>query len=80
RQVGLLGHWAFCALAVMVGSSFLLSRNLLAIVHPILRNLLEETGETVNMAVHDQSDHDAIIIDQVQCTNLMRMSEPIGGK
>ena len=64
----------------MVGSSFLQSRNLLAIVHPILRNLMEESGETVNMAVLDQSDHEAIIIDQVQCTHLMRMSAPIGGK
>ena len=34
----------------------------------------------VNMAVLDQSNHEAIIIDQVQCTHLMRMSAPIGGK
>ena len=71
---------AIGAHAFMVGSSFLQSRNLLAIVHPILRNLMEESGETVNMAVLDQSDHEAIIIDQVQCTHLMRMSAPIGGK
>lgn len=74
RQVGELGHWAIGAHAFMVGSSFLQSRNLLAIVHPILRNLMEESGETVNMAVLDQSDHEAIIIDCVQCTHLMRMS------
>jgi IclR family acetate operon transcriptional repressor len=49
-------------------------------VHPILRKLMEESGETVNLAVLDQSDHQAIIIDQVQCTQLMRMSAPIGGK
>ncbi len=61
RQVGELGHWAIGAHAFMVGSSFLQSRNLLAIVHPILRNLMEESGETVNMAVLDQSDHEAII-------------------
>lgn len=58
-----LGHWAIGAHAFMVGSSFLQSRNLLAIVHPILRNLMEESGETVNMAVLDQSNHEAIIID-----------------
>ncbi|KAA2016305.1 acetate operon transcriptional repressor IclR [Escherichia coli] len=68
RQVGELGHWAIGAHAFMVGSS------------SILRNLMEESGETVNMAVLDQSDHEAIIIDQVQCTHLMRMSAPIGGK
>ena len=45
RQVGELGHWAIGAHAFMVGSSFLQSRNLLAIVHPILRNLMEESGE-----------------------------------
>ena len=79
RQVGELGHWAVGAHAFIVGSSFLQSRNLLAIVHPILRKLMEESGETVNLAVLDQSDHQAIIIDQVQCTQLMRMSAPIGG-
>ncbi|MBD5701418.1 helix-turn-helix domain-containing protein, partial [Citrobacter freundii] len=80
RQVGELGHWAVGAHAFIVGSSFLQSRNLLAIVHPILRKLMEDSGETVNLAVLDQSDHQAIIIDQVQCTQLMRMSAPIGGK
>ena len=80
RQVGDLGHWAIGAHAFIIGSSFLQSRNLLAIVHPILRKLMEESGETVNLAVLDKSDHQAIIIDQVQCTQLMRMSAPIGGK
>ncbi|STV30432.1 transcriptional repressor IclR [Klebsiella pneumoniae] len=41
RQVGELGHWAVGAHAFVVGSSFLQSRNLLAIVHPILRQLME---------------------------------------
>ncbi|MEY8713254.1 transcriptional repressor IclR [Mangrovibacter phragmitis] len=80
RQVGELGHWAIGAHAFIVGSSFLQSRNLLAIVHPELRKLMEASGETVNLAVLDMSDHQAIIIDQVQCTQLMRMSAPIGGK
>ena len=78
RQVGELGHWAIGAHAFMVGSSFLQSRNLLAIVHPILRNLMEESGETVNMAVLDQSDHEAIIIDQVP-VSYTHLIEPIIG-
>ena len=45
-SVGELGHWA-TAHAFMVGAAFQ-SRNLLAIVHPILRNLMEESGRTVN--------------------------------
>lgn len=36
----------------------------MAIVHPILRKLMEDSGETVNLAVLDQSDHQAIIIDR----------------
>jgi len=80
RQVGDLGLWTMGAHAFVVGSSFLQSRNLLALVHPVLRNLMEQSGETVNLAVLDLSDHQAVIIDQVQCTQLMRMSAPIGGK
>lgn len=80
RQVGDLGFWTIGAHAFVVGSSFLQSRNLLALVHPVLRSLMEASGETVNLAVLDLSDHQAVIIDQVQCTQLMRMSAPIGGK
>ncbi|TKI06851.1 glyoxylate bypass operon transcriptional repressor IclR [Martelella alba] len=80
RQVGDLGLWSIGTQAFIVGASFLQSRNLLAMVHPILRKLMESSGETVNMAVLDQSDYQAIIIDQVQCNALMRMSAPIGGK
>ncbi|QKJ88955.1 IclR family transcriptional regulator [Paramixta manurensis] len=80
RQVGDLGYWTIGAHAFVVGSSFMQSRNLLAMVHPWLRKLMETSGETVNLAVLDLSDHQAVIIDQVQCTQLMRMSAPIGGK
>lgn len=80
RQVGDLGLWTIGSHAFIVGSSFLQSRNLLAMVHPMLRKLMEASGETVNLAVLDHSDYQAIIIDQVQCTALMRMSAPIGGK
>lgn len=79
-QVGDLGLWTIGAHAFVVGSSFLQSRNLLALVHPVLRSLMEQSGETVNLAVLDLSDYQAVIIDQVQCTQLMRMSAPIGGK
>ncbi|MFN6887774.1 IclR family transcriptional regulator, partial [Proteus mirabilis] len=63
-----------------VGSSFLQTRNLLVMVHPILRQLMEDSGETVNLAILDQVEFDAVIVDQVQCNALMRMSAPIGGK
>ena len=80
RQVGDLGLWVVGTHAFIVGSSFLQTRNLLVMVHPILRQLMEDSGETVNLAILDQVEFDAVIVDQVQCNALMRMSAPIGGK
>ncbi|MDP0612694.1 IclR family transcriptional regulator, partial [Klebsiella pneumoniae] len=80
RQTGDLGLWVIASNAFIIGISFLESRNLLALVHPILRRLMEESGETVNLAILDHSEVDAVIVDQVQCNALMRMSAPIGGK
>lgn len=80
RQIGDLGLWTIDSRAFVVGSSFLQSRNLLAIVHPVLRRLMETSGETVNLAVLDKNEMQTLIIDQVQCNALMRMSAPIGGK
>lgn len=79
RQLGEQGLWTMGARAFTVGASFLDSRNLLAMVHPHLRDLMERSGETVNLAVVDHATFDAIIIDQVQCNQLMRMSASIGG-
>lgn len=80
RQTGDLGLWVIASNAFIIGSSFLESRNLLALVHPILRRLMDESGETVNLAILDHTEFDAVIVDQVQCNALMRMSAPIGGK
>lgn len=41
---------------------------------------MDESGETVNLAILDHTEYDAVIVDQVQCNALMRMSAPIGGK
>ncbi len=80
RQIGDLGLWVIGSHTFIVGSSFLQSRNLLALIHPILRRLMEDSGETVNLAILDHSEYEAVIVDQVQCNALMRMSAPIGGK
>ena len=62
QQLGFVRRWRAGSLgrrgACFRGRQQLLqSRNLLAIVHPILRQLMEDSGETVNLAVLDQSDH-----------------------
>ncbi|SFU74876.1 glyoxylate bypass operon transcriptional repressor IclR [Xenorhabdus koppenhoeferi] len=80
RQVGDLGLWVIASHAFVVGSSFLQSRNLMVLVHPILRQLMEDSGETVNLAILNLDEYEAVIVDQVQCNALMRMSAPIGGK
>lgn len=80
RQIGELGLWVIAANAFIIGSGFLKNRNFLATVHPILRKLMEESGETANLAILDRTKYDAVIVDQVQCNALMRMSAPIGGK
>ncbi|MGV7959669.1 glyoxylate bypass operon transcriptional repressor IclR [Photorhabdus tasmaniensis] len=80
RQIGDLGLWVIGSHTFIVGSSFLQSRNLLALIHPILRRLMDDSGETVNLAILDHSEYEAVIVDQVQCNALMRMSAPIGGK
>ncbi|WP_448512156.1 glyoxylate bypass operon transcriptional repressor IclR [Photorhabdus laumondii] len=80
RQIGDLGLWVIGSHTFIVGSSFLQSQNLLALIHPILRRLMEDSGETVNLAILDHSEYEAVIVDQVQCNALMRMSAPIGGK
>lgn len=41
---------------------------------------MEDFGEMVNLVVFDQSDYQVIIIDQVQCIQLMWMLVLIGGK
>ncbi|MBD2813824.1 glyoxylate bypass operon transcriptional repressor IclR [Xenorhabdus sp. Flor] len=80
RQIGDLGLWVIASHAFVVGSSFLQSRNLMVLVHPILRQLMEDSGETVNLAIFNIDEYEAVIVDQVQCNALMRMSAPIGGQ
>ncbi|MDC9598754.1 glyoxylate bypass operon transcriptional repressor IclR [Xenorhabdus anantnagensis] len=80
RQIGDLGLWVIASHAFVVGSSFLQSRNLMVLVHPILRQLMEDSGETVNLAILNLDEYEAVIVDQVQCNALMRMSAPIAGK
>ncbi len=67
RQVGELGHGQSAHMPLW--SAAALSRNLLAIVHPILL-MNGRVWRNGQYGGADQSDHEAII-DQVQCTHLM---------
>ncbi|MFV0244188.1 MAG: HTH-type transcriptional regulator BhcR [Qingshengfaniella sp.] len=56
--------WSVGVEAFRTGSSFLRQTNLLEAGRPIMRQLMEETGETANMAIRDQDE--VVFIGQVE--------------
>ncbi len=73
RNVWLVGVQAF-----VVGNAFVRSRDLIALSRPHMRNLMENSGETVNLAVEDQGE--AIYLGQVECRQMMRAIAKPGGR
>lgn len=72
------GVWRIGVRAFRVGSAFLEHRDLTAQALPHLARLMEQSGETANLAV--PSDGEAVFIAQVQCRELMRMSVKLGAR
>jgi IclR family acetate operon transcriptional repressor len=70
------GAWTVGVRAFRVGAAFLDQRNLSAEAVPHLTRLMEQAGETANLAV--TSEGAAVFIAQVQCRELMRMSVKLG--
>ncbi len=64
------GLWSVGVEAFSVGSAFLRTRDLVAMAAPELRQLMYESGETVNLAVMD--DGEATYLAQVECGEMMR--------
>ena len=73
RRLWLVGVQAFVA-----GNGFLKTRSLVALARPQLRALMEESEETVNLAVGDQSE--AVYLLQVECRQMMRAFARPGGR
>lgn len=65
RSVWLVGLQAFA-----VGNAFVRSRELISMVRPYMRRLMEESGETTNLAVADREE--AVYLAQVECREMMR--------
>ena len=64
------GAWQIGVQCFAVGNAFLRTRDLVAITRPYMRRLMEESGETVNLAVRD---HDVMVyLAQVECREMMR--------
>jgi len=62
--------WTVGVQAFVVGHAFLKTRSLVGIARPQMRALMEESEETVNLAVEDQAE--AIYLAQVDCRQMMR--------
>ena len=78
HQDDALGLWYVGLHAFTVGSSFLASRDWVAQSHPYMRRLMEQAGETANLAILDGTE--AVFIDQVQCNETMRTIVRLGSR
>lgn len=77
-QQGAGGEWLIGVRAFRVGAAFLDHRNLAVQAYPFLKRLMEQSGETTNLAVIDHGE--AVFVEQVQCRELMRMSTKLGAR
>lgn len=70
--------WRIGVQAFVVGSAFARSREVSPLAMPFMRQLMERTGETVNLYVHNGGE--AVCIAQVQSRQAVRaISRPGGG-
>lgn len=72
------GLWRVGVAAFIVGSAFARSRDVLALVRPYLRRLMDVSGETANLFV--ESDREAVCIGQIESRHAMRALTGIGGR
>ena len=63
-------HWMIGVEAFRIGSSFMRRTNLVEAGRGIMHDLMEESGETANMAVADSGD--VVFISQVECNDPIR--------
>ena len=70
--------WRVGVQAFIVGSAFARSREVSPLAMPYMRQLMERTGETVNLFVRNAGE--AVCVAQVQCQHTVRaISRPGGG-
>ncbi len=72
------GAWTVGVQAFVVGNAFVRSRDVIALARLPMRHLMEESGETVNLAVEDQGE--AVYLAQVECRQMMRAIAKPGGR
>ena len=62
--------WSVGVQAFVAGNAFLKTRSLVGAARPVMRALMVESEETVNLAVEDQ--YEAVYLSQVECRQMMR--------
>jgi IclR family acetate operon transcriptional repressor len=77
-QAGDLGLWYVGLQAFTVGAGFLANRDFVAQSHAYMRRLMEQSGETTNLAILDGTE--AVFIAQVQCREMMRILVKLGSR
>lgn len=70
--------WSVGVQTFVVGNAFLRNRQLVQTARPHLRSLMEESGETANLAVLD--DDRALCLYQVECRQMMRAMTRLGSR
>jgi IclR family acetate operon transcriptional repressor len=72
------GVWLVGVQAFVVGCAFLRSRELTAIARPLMQELMERSGETVNLAVEEGGE--VVYMAQAECRQTMRAIARPGGR
>jgi len=78
HQAGDLGLWYIGLHAFTIGSTFLANRDFVAQSHAYMRRLMEQAGETANLAILDGDE--AVFVAQVQCRETMRTLVGLGSR
>jgi|SRR5579859_1743400 len=72
------GLWFVGVQSFTVGAAFLRTRNIVAAARPVMRQLMEDSGESVSLAVLDGAD--AVYLAQIECRAMMRALARPGGR
>jgi len=70
------GLWFVGVGAFTVGNAFLINRDYVVVARPFMYQLMEQSGESVNLAKHYQGQ--VVFLAQVQCREMMRMLVRLG--
>lgn len=70
------GRWRIGVSGFRIGNAFVQSRDYVAQVRPLMIELSNKTGETVNLAI--LSGNKALFVSQIESSNMMRMVAPLG--